>query len=124
MCQPGLSCELGLPGTCIAEKSPGDTCKISVPDACPSDYYCSVAWWNGGGQCLRLPVEGQLCADTYMPSVGLTARCSKGTTCVNGICKPWSNLTEACEVHEQCYSGYCQGDLDAGTGICAPPVCP
>jgi hypothetical protein len=129
LCQRGLDCEFqGLPllsmGTCVKEKNPLDTCKLALPDECPKDTYCSANAFNGGGQCVATPIENQRCAGDFEQAVGLAAPCKAGLVCVNNICKPGRQLTQPCEINQQCYSGACMPPPMGGPAVCVPLGCP
>jgi hypothetical protein len=128
LCVVGLSCEFqGWPfvssATCTAEKSALDPCLIAMPDECPNGYYCSANIFNSGGVCTALPTLNQPCAGTFEQSVGLAPQCGAGYTCVSGFCKTKKRLGEACEAHNQCYSGVCLGAVDGGLGACVAQMC-
>jgi hypothetical protein len=123
LCEPGLSCEFtGLPfgnqATCVSGKQPLDPCRIALPEECPTGTYCSANILNNGGQCLAAPGENQKCASDFEQASGLAAQCQAGLVCISTICKPMRRVGEACEAHEQCYSGACF------SALCVSPVCP
>ena len=123
LCDEGLACEFGgIPflsdGTCVAERPSPEACTLALPGACTKGNYCSASGFSFSGTCLAAPVENQACASATEQNAGLSAPCAATLACVNGLCKPMRDLGQACEAHNQCYSGAC---FDA---VCVPPACP
>lgn len=123
LCQEGLSCVIDAVSPmatfkCAAPSSPGGTCRLGIPDPCPSDEFCDADFAGGKveGICHKLPNDGQPCAKE---GFGLGAPCAVGHVCDGtDTCRLRQRIGASCVEDGVCYSDTCE------SGKCAaPPAC-
>jgi hypothetical protein len=134
LCQQGLGCEFqGLPflseGKCTLDQGHSG-CRLSLPDSCGKDAYCSSGYLNLPGTCSLLPTANEPCAKGAAQVFALAPACKTGLLCSQGSCLAPKRIGDACTFDDQCLSTNCKPDdpdagaSDAGVpGHCAPLSC-
>src|SRR5690606_38687655 len=109
LCREGASCPVELAPVCQPTAESGGTCRLALPDMCPSGEYCNLAT----NQCAPLPGPGEACAAGSLTKPG----CAAYLRCINNQCRPLGDNDDPCAANEECYSGYC------ANARCAAPLC-
>jgi hypothetical protein len=113
LCGPNLECHFtqgGQPGECRAPHAAGEVCEIGgAHGLCPSEMICQGP--STEMTCAPYRAEGEECF-----SSGWGDPCGPGLRCRLGEsrCRDVLDNGEACELDDECYSGFCN------EGSCAP----
>ena len=108
LCKPGSVCAVqsDMQWKCENRVSAGASCKIAVPDQCPTGQACGQA-----GKCANLPAAGAAC----LKGDGVLVQCATGLKCIKDTCQQQVSIGAPCQDDDFCFTGRC------AEGVCAAP---
>ena len=122
LCASGLSCVVdsvdmtGAVFVCAAKVASGATCKVGIPEQCPTGEYCDadVNMGQFEGTCMALAGNGEACTVSAFSE----GACGPNLRCDGGTCRPLQQLGESCTDDEVCYSELCEGGVCVAEDSC------